>query len=113
LTSFKSGLPPGGVDVLPQSLPDGSPLDVVETHAEFSIAGGFGGKELATWTANVKLAELPAATVPTARAHELPALLPGVQVHPGDEEAGRKVVSCGTVSARLTPAAPWVPRFDT
>jgi hypothetical protein len=112
-TSFKSGPPPGGVEVVPQSLSVGSPLEVVETQAVLSIAGGLGGNALATWTANVKVDELPAATVPTARVQELPAFPSGVQVQPGDEPAGRKAVNCGTVSWRLTPTAFLVPALVT
>jgi hypothetical protein len=85
----------------------------VETQAEFSIAGGFGGKLAATWTAKLKVIELSAATVPTSRVQGLPALPSGEQVHLGEEEAGRKVVSCGTVSLILTSAAPRVPMFET
>jgi hypothetical protein len=67
---------------------------------------------LATSTAKVYVAELAAATVPTASVQELPALPSGVQIHPGEELAGRKVVSCGTVSSRLTPRASRVPAFE-
>ncbi len=109
--STRSGTPPGGVEVPSQSLPEGSPPDDVLTHAEFSIAGGSDGNVAATCTAKVKVTELPAGTVPTASVQELPALPSGVHAHPGDELSGRKAVSCGTVSSRLTSAASRVPRF--
>ena len=99
--------------MLPQSLVAGSPLLVVLTHAVLSIGGGLGGNVLATWTAKVKVAELPAATVPAASEHELPALLSGVHDHPGDEPTGRNEVNCGTVSSRTTPLAPCAPPFET
>jgi hypothetical protein len=108
-----SGFPPGGVEVVPQSLPEGSPLEVVEAHAVLAITGGSAGNVLATWTAKVNVAELPAATVPTASMQELPALPSGLQVQPGEEPAARKDVSCGTVSRRLTPAASRLPAFET
>jgi hypothetical protein len=107
-----SGLPPGEVDVDPQSLAEGSPELVVETQAVLSIADGLAGNVEATWTANVRVAEAPAAKVPRLNVQELPALLPGVQVQPGEELPGRKAVSCGTVSCRLTPAASRVPAFE-
>ena len=99
--------------MLPQSLPAGPPALVVLTHAVLSIDGGFGGNVLATWTAKAKVAERRAATVPATREHELPALLSGVQVHPGEEAAGRNDVKCGTFSSRTTPLAPCVPTFET
>ena len=52
-----------------------------------------GGNALATWTAKVKVTEAPAATVPAVNVQELPALASGVHAHPGDELAGRNVVS--------------------
>jgi peroxiredoxin len=85
----------------------------VLTHAEFSIGGGSGGKAFATWTAKVKVTELPAATDPTCSVHELPEFPSGVHVQPGDELAATNEVSCGTVSSMLTPSAPWVPTFET
>ena len=113
LTSLKSGLPPGGVEVVPQSLLEGSPLEIVETQAVLAMGGGSGGNALATWTAKVNVIELPAATVPAGSLQELPALPSGVQVQPGEEEAGKKVVSCGTDSSRLTPTASRVPMLVT
>jgi hypothetical protein len=71
---------------------------VVETQAVLSIAGGLAGNVEATWTANVRVAEAPAARVPRLNVQELPALLFGVQAQPGDELPGRKAVNCGTVS---------------
>ena len=94
----RSGLPPGGVDTLPQLLAAGSPVVAVDEHAVLSIDGGFDGNVDASCTANVRLTDAPAATVPTARVHVAPALLVGVQLQPGEEVPGWKVARAGTVS---------------
>jgi hypothetical protein len=107
-----SGLPPGGVEVEPQLLPEGSPPVVVDAQAVLSIAGGLAGNVEATWTANVRVAEAPAASVPRLSVQELPALLFGVQVQPGEELPGKNVVNGGTDSLRLTPAASREPELD-
>ena len=109
----KSGLPPEGVETLPQLLAAGSPDVVVDEQAVLSIDGGFGGNVDASCTANVRFTEVPAATVPTASVHVEPALLLGLQLQPGEELAGRKAASAGTVSVSCTPAAARLPPLET
>jgi hypothetical protein len=109
----KSGLPPGGVVVLPQSLAAGSPFAWLDEHAVLSIAGGFAGNVAASLTANVWLTEVPAARVPSCRMQVEPALLLGLQLQPEEELPGRKVERDGTVSVSWTPAASWLPRLAT
>ena len=77
------------------------------------MEGGFEGNVEASCTANVRLIEVPAATVPTASVQTEPALSSGVQVHPGEEAAGRNVESAGTVSVSSTPAAARLPVLPT
>src|SRR6185295_8260448 len=109
----RSGLPPGGVETPPQLLPAGSPGVEVDEHAVLSIDGGFAGNVAANCTANVRDAEAPAATVPSVRVQVEPAFPSGVQLHPGEEAAGRKVARAGTVSVSWTEAASRLPRLPT
>ncbi len=96
----RSGLPPAGVETLPQLLVAGSPPVVVDEQAVLSIDGG-----LASCRANVRLTDVPGASGPTASVQTEPALLLGVQAQPGEELPGRKVARAGTVSVTATPAA--------
>ena len=91
--------------MLPQLLPEGSPLVTVDEQAVFSIGGGFDGNAAANCTANARLSEAPAATVPTASVHVEPSWFVGAQLHPGEELPGKNVERAGTVSVNSTPAA--------
>src|SRR6185295_3779102 len=109
----RSGLPPGGVETWPQLSAAGSPPVEVKAQAVLSIGGGSEGNVEASCTAKVLVAEVPAATVPSDRLQIEPEKMPGLQLQPGDELAGKKVASSGTVSFNWTPAASRLPMLAT
>ena len=77
---------------------------------QFSMLCTLSGIGSSSTTANSALLALPAGTTPSSRVQRLPAVGAG-QTQPGEERVGLKVVKAGTVSRKVTPAAPWLPEL--